>query len=55
MITSWYNYVLCATDYRKGYAYSLGIKRYQRCRGRRGCDGMVVGLTTTYSIIVYHH
>jgi len=24
-------------------------------RGRRGCDRMVVGFTTTYAISAYHH
>ena len=24
-------------------------------RGRRGLDRMVIGFTTTYAIIVYHH
>jgi len=24
-------------------------------RGRRGCDSMVVGFTTTYAISTYHH
>ena len=28
---------------------------YQMCRDRRGCDGMVVGLTTAYSTSEYHH
>ena len=27
----------------------------QFSRDRRGCDGTVVGFTTTYSISVYHH
>jgi hypothetical protein len=25
------------------------------CWGRRGCDRMVDGLTTTYAISAYHH
>jgi len=25
------------------------------CRDRRGRDSMVVGFTTTYAIIAYHH
>ena len=28
---------------------------YIYCRGRRGCDRMVVGFTTTYAISAYHH
>jgi hypothetical protein len=26
-----------------------------KIRGRRGCDRMVVGFTTTYAISAYHH
>ena len=28
---------------------------YHANRDRRGCDRMVVGFTTTYAMIVYHH
>jgi len=28
---------------------------FRSCRGRCGCDRMVVGFRTTYAISVYHH
>jgi hypothetical protein len=31
------------------------IKNIKLRRGRRGCDRMVVGFTTTYAISAYHH
>ena len=34
--------------------YTVGGKLYSD-EGRRGCDRMVVGFTTTYAISAYHH
>jgi len=31
------------------------IKNIKTLGGRRGCDRMVVGFTTTYAISSYHH
>ena len=33
----------------------LGMECIHHLQGRRGRDGMVVGVTTTYAISVYHH
>jgi len=31
------------------------MPNFQEFRGRRGRESMVVGFTTTYAIIAYHH
>jgi hypothetical protein len=34
---------------------SINYKCYSQTGGRRGCDRMVVGFTTTCAISTYHH
>ena len=53
------NLVVLSFGKKGGYiifvlVFNLGIYVHKK-QGRRGCDRMVVGFTTTYAIIAYHH
>jgi len=42
-------------DMQSSFAAMVAARLVQCNRGRRGCDRMVVGFTTTYAVGAYHH